>query len=107
VGIQTSLPALALLKQLQNIEQQQHRQRGIKWGPRTIDLDLLLYGDWVVQTAELILPHPGITERNFVFYPLYDIAPSLVLPCGKAIASLLIDDQLSHPPIQPILGCLD
>lgn len=104
VEIQTNLSALALLKQLQAIEQRQARQRQIKWGPRTIDLDLLLYGDWLMQTAELILPHPGISQRDFVLYPLYELAPDLKLPCGKTIKRLLDDNKLNPTFIKPILA---
>ena len=89
--INTDLEPLPLLHRLQEIERHQGRQRGERWGPRTLDLDLLLYGDELIESAELTVPHPGLTERNFVLLPLAEIDPALVLPCGTALASLLED----------------
>jgi 2-amino-4-hydroxy-6-hydroxymethyldihydropteridine diphosphokinase len=84
VCIKTTLPAPALLKELQKIETAQGRVRGSeKNGPRTLDLDLLLYGDEVISTPELIVPHPRMYEREFVLMPLWEIAPDLKLPTGK------------------------
>jgi len=80
-AIATTLDVYALLNVLQTIERQQGRERtGVRWGPRTLDLDLLLYGDRVVTTPQLILPHPGMLQRAFVLYPLYEIAPELDIP---------------------------
>lgn len=77
----TSLAPLELLAALRGIEVLHGRRRdGAHWGPRTLDLDLLLYGDLVFDTPELALPHPGLHERSFVLYPLADIAPTLVIP---------------------------
>lgn len=87
--LQTSLPPLALLNELQNIEQAHARVRLTHWGPRTLDLDLLLYADQVIDLPRLQVPHPYLRQRNFVLYPLAAIAPDLVLPCGTALASLL------------------
>ncbi len=86
--LSATLTALALLDALQSIEQQQGRQRGpdlLRWGARTLDLDLLLYGDEVVNSERLQLPHPGLSERNFVLYPLFDIAPGLTFPDGSGL----------------------
>lgn len=90
-ALDTSLPAEQLLEQLQAIEAQQGRMRsGKQWGePRTLDLDLLLYGDTHIQTDKLIIPHPGLKQRNFVLYPLVEIAPHLQLPDGTSLTSLL------------------
>ncbi len=85
-GLLTQLEPLALLEQLRAIEQAFGRpaQRE-RWGPRVIDLDLLIYGRVQQQTPELTLPHPGIVQRNFVLYPLADIAPALEVPgVGRA-----------------------
>lgn len=87
--LETSLEAHALLDQLQAIEQAHERVREIRWGPRTLDLDLLLYGNDIIATERLRVPHPYLTQRNFVLYPLADIAPQLILPSGDALASLL------------------
>ena len=74
-ALATELAPLDLLDALQTIEQQQGRVRnGERWGPRTLDLDLLLYGDHQITSDRLTVPHPGLGERNFVLYPLYDIA---------------------------------
>ena len=72
-----------LLEQLQSIEAAQGRPRREdrqRWGPRIIDLDMLVYGRERSQDPRLTLPHPGIVERNFVLYPLADIAPDLDIP---------------------------
>lgn len=87
--LHTSLEASALLTLLQGIETAQGRQRGVRWAARTLDLDLLLYGDSVIATATLEVPHPRMLERNFVLYPLYDIAPALILPDGSSLSARL------------------
>lgn len=87
--IQTSLGPHQLLDELQKIELTQGRVRkSERWGPRTLDLDLLLYGQQVIQDERLIVPHYGMKERAFVLVPLFDIAPTLVLPDGSAIKEL-------------------
>jgi 2-amino-4-hydroxy-6-hydroxymethyldihydropteridine diphosphokinase len=83
VQLSTELPAHDLLKTLQQIEHDQHRVRIQHWGPRTLDLDLLLYADSIIATDTLTVPHPRMLERNFVLYPLYAIAPELILPDGS------------------------
>jgi len=60
-----------------------------RWGPRTLDLDLLLYGDEVIRHERLTVPHYGMKEREFVLLPLAEIAPSLVLPCGTPLTELV------------------
>ncbi|MBE0435461.1 MAG: 2-amino-4-hydroxy-6-hydroxymethyldihydropteridine diphosphokinase [Methylomicrobium sp.] len=81
MAIETSLPAIDLLRQLQAVEQSQGRIRtGERWGARTLDLDLLLYGDRQIEVPDLTVPHIGIAERAFVLYPLYEIAPDLSIP---------------------------
>ncbi|GGC00134.1 2-amino-4-hydroxy-6-hydroxymethyldihydropteridine pyrophosphokinase [Marinobacterium zhoushanense] len=85
----TSLEAEALLDQLQAIEQHHRRVRERHWGPRTLDLDLLLYGNDLIDTARLHVPHPYMRERGFVLWPLAEIAPELTLPGGGALDSLL------------------
>lgn len=87
--LRTALQPLPLLRQLQRLEDLRGRTREIRWGPRTLDLDLLLYGDHSVSTPELTLPHPGLDVRNFVLAPLLDLDPQLCLPDGSRIASLL------------------
>lgn len=88
-AVNTTLDPYELLDYLQAIEQQQGRLRdGIRWGPRTIDLDMLLFGDMALVTDSLQIPHPGLVEREFVLYPLAEIAPDLVLPDGVSIRTL-------------------
>ena len=79
--LDTELGPHELLEQLQAIEDRAGRNRsGPRWGPRTLDLDLLAHGDIECDDGGLTLPHPGITERAFVLVPLAEIAPALVLP---------------------------
>ncbi len=89
VSLQTTLPALDLLHALQKIENQQGRQRTIRWGARTLDLDLLLYNNTQLNTDELTLPHPEIQNRSFVLLPLYDLTPELILSDGSALSDLV------------------
>jgi len=77
VSLETTLTPHKLLAELQKIETQQGRVRTIQNGPRTIDVDLLLYGDEVINTPELTVPHPRMHEREFVLTPLREIAPEL------------------------------
>lgn len=81
--LHTALSPLALLAQLQAIEQQQGRQRLRHWGPRSLDLDLLLYGNQQIDLPELTVPHPGLSLRDFVLLPLQELAGNLQLPDGQ------------------------
>jgi 2-amino-4-hydroxy-6-hydroxymethyldihydropteridine diphosphokinase len=85
----TTLSPDALLDVLQAIEAQHARVRGRHWGPRTLDLDLLLYGQEVIATARLSVPHPGIGARNFVLYPLAELDPGLDVPGLGVVQDLL------------------
>jgi len=87
--LDTQLAPLALLDALQAIEQAHRRVRIQHWGPRTLDLDLLLYGDQIIEEERLNVPHPYLTQRSFVLYPLADITPNLHLPDGTPLADLL------------------
>ncbi|MBI5462038.1 MAG: 2-amino-4-hydroxy-6-hydroxymethyldihydropteridine diphosphokinase [Gammaproteobacteria bacterium] len=87
--LETSLSAEALLDALQTIETRHGRVRnGERWGPRSLDLDILLYGDARIDTPRLQVPHPGIAARNFVVYPLAEIAPELQIPEVGALREL-------------------
>ncbi len=87
--IRTELSAHQLLDELQKIELAQGRiRKEERWGPRTLDLDLLLFGQQVIQDERLIVPHYGMKERAFVLVPLFDIAPTIVMPDGTAISEL-------------------
>ena len=88
-GVLTCLPPEALLAAMQAIERAQGRRRdGPRWGPRTLDLDLLLYGDRRMQSPSLTVPHPGLAERPFVLVPLLELAPALRLPDGTLVSQL-------------------
>ena len=88
--IQTALDPEALLDALQAQEQAQGRTRELRWGARTLDLDILLYADQVIDTPRLQVPHPAIHQRNFVLYPLADICPAhFVLPDGADLDTLV------------------
>ena len=78
--IETTLEPLALLREMQRIEHGLDRRREQPKGPRTIDIDLLLYGDSVLNLPELVIPHPQMTRRRFVLEPLREIAPALEIP---------------------------
>lgn len=75
----TTLSAVELLRRTQAIERRLGRVRTVRWGPRTVDIDLLVYDDLTVETPELTLPHPRMLERAFVLVPLAEIAPDLVI----------------------------
>ncbi|WP_070962302.1 2-amino-4-hydroxy-6-hydroxymethyldihydropteridine diphosphokinase [Vibrio sonorensis] len=89
-AIETELTPLELLDQTQKIELEQGRVRKEeRWGPRTLDLDILLYGNEVIDSERLTVPHYGMKEREFVLYPLVEIAPNLTLPDGTELNALL------------------
>ena len=79
-AVQTSLPPLRLLYILKDIETEVGRLHRIRWGPREIDLDILIYGDLCLHTEKLIIPHPEMHLRRFVLVPLAEITPNLVHP---------------------------
>jgi 2-amino-4-hydroxy-6-hydroxymethyldihydropteridine diphosphokinase len=87
--IESELPAMELLKMLQGIEKAMGRERTIKWGPRSIDLDIIQYGTLLSNAEELTLPHPRAHERKFVLEPWHEIEPDAVLLTHGKIAELL------------------
>ena len=87
--IRTCLSAIELLDFLQSIECSQGRQRIQRWGPRTLDLDILTYDQLICDTDRLIIPHPRLHERAFVLAPLADIDPQLQIPNQENVAQLL------------------
>jgi len=89
VEIETELDPEELLTFTKQVEQELNRTREIHWGPRTIDIDILLYDDVVATGNRLRLPHPEMVRRRFVLEPLVEIAPELTLPDGRPIADLL------------------
>lgn len=90
VKIETALSPEELLDALQKIELEQGRERkDERWGPRVIDLDILLYGNQTIHTDRLTIPHYHMGEREFVLYPLFDIDSDVTMPDGTAIRDLL------------------
>ncbi|MDT0617729.1 2-amino-4-hydroxy-6-hydroxymethyldihydropteridine diphosphokinase [Salinisphaera sp. P385] len=98
-GLDTDLEPLALLEALQAIEQAAGRRRTRRWGPRTLDLDMLVYGDRRIDLPTLTVPHPRLAERAFVLVPLVSVAPNLDIPGQGAAATLAagLDDQGVRP----------
>ncbi len=88
-GLLTQLTARQLLEGLLRIEQAMGRERQERWGPRVIDLDLIWMPGETVDEPGLTLPHPGVSSRNFVLYPLADIAPTLAIPGHGKVSELL------------------
>ncbi len=97
--LQTHQPPLALLEACQAIEQAMGRVRTRRWGPRTIDLDILFYGELTLQDSRLELPHPRWRERAFVVRPLYDLAPDLIV-AGVSVHEILA--RLDCSDLQPV-----
>jgi len=89
--VRTTLPAHELLDRLLDIEQQLGRVRTQKWGPRLIDLDLILYSDQIINRPHLTIPHPLLQERDFVLRPLAEIAPQVIHPRLQMTAKELLD----------------
>lgn len=100
--IETVLEPEELMKQLLLIESAMGRQRTIKMGPRTIDLDILLIDDMVMNTDLLILPHPALPKRKFALLPLSEVAPSLFHPVEKKPVSQLLKDCTDNLDVQKI-----
>lgn len=98
---ETELDPRELLARLQQIERDMGRQKGRRWGPRPIDLDILLYADTQIQTEELEIPHPRLHERPFVLRPLAELVPDLVPPGLAATVAELADDA---PPIGEVIS---
>lgn len=87
--IKTTLSPYKLLQVCMGIEKELKRERIIRWGPRTIDLDILLYGDSIINGADLTIPHPRMHERNFVLEPLNEIAPYAIHPVnGQTVSEM-------------------
>jgi 2-amino-4-hydroxy-6-hydroxymethyldihydropteridine diphosphokinase len=100
VCLRTDMEAETLLNNLQILEERHERLRKEHWGPRTLDLDILLYGDQVIDSPRLQVPHPWLTRRNFVVLPLADIAPNLILPDSTALDSVL--QRIRRDDITPL-----
>lgn len=100
VALETSLSAHELMSRLLHIERELGRQRVQKKGPRTIDIDILLFGDLVAESPELTVPHPAMAQRRFVLAPLTEIAPGVIHPvikktAGQMLAELPVGQKVS------------
>jgi len=103
-ALDTALSPLALLDALQGIERDQGRERHERWGPRTLDLDILLFGDRLIDEPRLKVPHYHMQARAFVLYPLAELAPDLQLADGRVLAQLLAAcpfEGLERLPVSP------
>lgn len=98
VLIETTLSPIELLDALQEIEHQTGRIREEKWGPRTLDLDIICYGNKAMRSPRLILPHPLFSEREFVLLPLVEIYPECMIS-GRSASEWLTILQTPNPPI--------
>ena len=100
VAILTTLSPQALLRELQAIENAQGRVRDtVRWSPRTLDLDLLVYSDQSIGDPDLVVPHARIAERNFVLLPLAEIAPDMQIPGLGSVATVAARNDNSLPAI--------
>ncbi len=98
IALDTALNAEALLDNTQRIELQQGRVRKEeRWGPRTLDLDIMLFGDAVINTERLTVPHYDMKRRGFMLWPLFEIAPDLILPDGESLSALLAQLNAEKP----------
>lgn len=94
VELETAVPPAILLSCVKELERSRGRDPAAqRWGPRVLDLDILVYGDQVVDFPDLQIPHPGIAERNFVLLPLREIAPDLVIPGLGPLADITVNEQ--------------
>ena len=97
---ETALDSREVLRRIQDVENAGGRQRSKRWGPRTIDVDLLIYGDLTLQSDELTLPHPGLGERAFVLRPLAELAPDLRLPDGATVSERLNAPEIAAQKLE-------
>jgi len=93
IKIKTTLMPDKLLETVMAIEEKLGRIRTIRWGSRTIDIDILLYGNEVISTKDLTIPHAGLKERDFVLVPLLEIEPDIKLPNGEFLKNFLKPDE--------------
>lgn len=102
VKAETSLLPREVLRVCQRIEEDLGRVRTQRWGPRTLDLDLLLYENWIVQEEDLVIPHPGMAERIFVLVPLLEIEPCWIHPIEQRTGKELLRRISAKPPIRRV-----
>ncbi len=102
VQLETSMPASELLGRLLAIEKSLGRERIERWGPRTVDLDILFFADRIIDEVDLIVPHPEMARRLFVLEPLCEIVPDWIHPgLCETVSALLNKHQISNPLEEP------
>ncbi|SFS86164.1 2-amino-4-hydroxy-6-hydroxymethyldihydropteridine diphosphokinase [Marininema halotolerans] len=104
-ALETTRSPQALLDDLLAIERDLHRVREVRWGPRTMDLDLLLYGDEKIEEEGLLVPHPRMTHRSFVLVPLADLVPKRIIPGTRKSVTEWMEETISGEDIR-CLGTL-
>ncbi|MED4404139.1 2-amino-4-hydroxy-6-hydroxymethyldihydropteridine diphosphokinase [Metabacillus fastidiosus] len=100
IQIKTNLTAFDLLNVTQQIEKELGRKREVKWGPRTLDLDILLYNNENIEAEHLIVPHPRMLERSFVLIPLKELNPDINIPNNETSISVIIDQLLDKKGVR-------
>lgn len=108
IEVETALPPLRLLYEIEQIEKELGRKRTVPKGPRTIDLDILLYGNSILREKQLTIPHPKLHKRRFVLAPLCEIAPTLKLPLFDRTPQELVPELQDSSDVNrladPLLG---
>ena len=102
VRIETTLAPLDILAACRRVEAALGRVRGVRWGPRTIDIDVLLFGRQAVDDDDLTVPHPRMTERAFVVLPLLELDPDAELPGGSRLVDVRLGDAGARPFASPL-----
>ncbi|MGN6567798.1 MAG: 2-amino-4-hydroxy-6-hydroxymethyldihydropteridine diphosphokinase [Flavipsychrobacter sp.] len=102
IRINTTFNPTDLLKNIQQVENILGRQRTVKWGQRTLDIDILLYNDEVVDLPELHIPHPFLAKRRFTLAPLAEIAPDIIHPIDKKTMLELLNDCPDSLPVKKV-----
>ncbi|MHB1127646.1 MAG: 2-amino-4-hydroxy-6-hydroxymethyldihydropteridine diphosphokinase [Bacillota bacterium] len=104
VEVRTTLKPIQLLRLILGIESRMGRTRQERWGPRNIDIDILLYDQLMIKEEELVIPHPRMLERAFVLVPLAELVPALIFPDGSKLANHLNNLEISKIDILPLNG---